>query len=106
MQDRSFPFRPRASSISGVLNHQSFSIVAARHRPELHRHCARLLGPSAETEDALQETLLRAWRSRQTLGDRAAARPWLYRIATTVCFDRLADRRSAPAPLDGEAGQS
>jgi RNA polymerase sigma factor (sigma-70 family) len=105
MQDRSFPFGARASRIGGVLTHQSFSIVAARHRTELQRHCARLLGPTAETEDALQETLLRAWRSRQTLGDRAAARPWLYRIATNVCFDLLAERRAAPASLDGEDGE-
>ena len=61
-----------------------FATAVARHRRELHRHCARLVGP-ADADDALQDTLLRAWRARDSR--RAALRPWLYRIATNVCHD-------------------
>jgi RNA polymerase sigma factor (sigma-70 family) len=81
---------------------QAFAAVVERHRPELHRHCARMLRSPADAEDALQETLLRAWRSRRTLNT-GATLAWLYRIATNVCFDFAARREPIPALLEEES---
>ncbi|NUT54529.1 MAG: sigma-70 family RNA polymerase sigma factor, partial [Thermoleophilia bacterium] len=75
----------------------AFAAAVRRHRPELQRHCARLLRSPADAEDALQETLLRAWRSRRTLTS-GAPRAWLYRIATNACLD-LAARREPTCEL-------
>ena len=74
-----------------IADELAFAAAVRRHRPELHRHCVRLLRSPADAEDALQETLLRAWRSRRTLAS-GAPRAWLYRIATNACLD-LAARR-------------
>ena len=62
-----------------------------RHRRELHVHCYRMLGNYQEAEDHVQETFLRAWRSRD--GFEGAVRPWLYRIATNACLDTLKARK-------------
>jgi RNA polymerase sigma-70 factor (ECF subfamily) len=95
MRDRPFPLPRRAATI-GAVTEADFATAVARHRRELHRHCARLVG-AADADDALQETFLRAWRARHT--QRSAARPWLYRIASNVCWDLLA-KRGAHACLD------
>jgi len=66
----------------------AFTVLVERHRGELRGHCRRLL--SAErAEDAVQEALLRAWRSRTHFAGRATFRTWLYRIATNVCLDEM-----------------
>jgi RNA polymerase sigma-70 factor (ECF subfamily) len=109
MQDRPFPFSPSVASIAGVLteaDRHAFATIAARHRKELHRHCVRLVGSSADAEDALQETFLRAWRSLQTFCRGSSMRAWLYRIATNACFDLLAKRPSAVVSLDGEPAEA
>ena len=62
-----------------------------RHRRELHVHCYRMLGSFDEAEDAVQEALLRAWRSRSTFAGESL-RAWLYRIATNVCLDAIRAR--------------
>jgi RNA polymerase sigma-70 factor, ECF subfamily len=64
---------------------QAFIAALERHREELRRHCALLLPSPADAEDALQETLLRAWRSRRTLTS-DDPRPWLHRIAVNACL--------------------
>ncbi|MDP9003088.1 MAG: RNA polymerase subunit sigma-70 [Myxococcota bacterium] len=61
-------------------------------RPAIRLHCYRMLGSSHDGDDVVQETLLRAWRAKDSLGDPERLRSWLYRIATNVCLDELKRR--------------
>jgi RNA polymerase sigma-70 factor (ECF subfamily) len=70
------------------------------HRRELTGYCYRMLGSGFEAEDAVQETMVRAWRSIDRLEDRKALKSWLYRIATNVCYDMLNGAQRRARPMD------
>jgi RNA polymerase sigma-70 factor (ECF subfamily) len=71
-----------------------------RHRRELTGYCYRMLGSGFEAEDAVQETMVRAWKAIDSFEGRSAFRSWLYRIATNVCLDMLRGSQRRARPMD------
>ena len=79
---------------------EAFRNLVESRRAELHAHCYRMLGSLHDADDALQETLLRAWRGLSRFEGRSAVQSWLYRIATNVCLDAMARRPKRLLPPD------
>ena len=90
----------RAVGATGVRDTTDPGLLLDQHRSELTGYCYRMLGSPFEAEDAVQETLVRAWRNLDRFEGRAALRSWLYRIATNVCLDMLSGRKNRATPMD------
>jgi RNA polymerase sigma-70 factor, ECF subfamily len=71
-----------------------------QYRRELTGYCYRMLGSGFEADDAVQETMLRAWRAAGGFEGRSSVRSWLYRIATNICLDMLRGRQRRALPID------
>lgn len=69
-------------------------------RPELIGYCYRMMGSIFEAEDAVQDTIIRAWQSRDQIRQDASRKAWIYRIATNVCLDRLRSAKRRALPMD------
>ena len=94
------------SVVAATVSAGELEEVLGRHQRELLGYCYRMLGSPFDAEDAVQETMLRAWRGIERFEGRSAVRSWLYKIATNVCLDALAagSRRARPMDL-GPAGE-
>ena len=81
------------------MDERAFALLIEPHRRALHLHCYRMLGSLHDADDALQETMLRAWKGSDRYEPRAQLSTWLHTIATNVCLTAIARRRSLPAQL-------
>jgi len=90
------------------LTADEFSTITEPYRSALLLHCYRMIGSLQDAEDLVQEALLRAWQRRETYAGRATVRAWLYKIATNLCLDALAQRkrRTLPVALQEEIGRA
>jgi RNA polymerase sigma-70 factor (ECF subfamily) len=79
---------------------ETVEVALEAHRVELTGNCYRKLGTAFEAEDAVQDTLVRAWKAADKFEGRSSLRSWLYRIATNVCFDMLDGRQRRALPMD------
>jgi RNA polymerase sigma-70 factor, ECF subfamily len=86
--------------------HDELEPQLEQYRGELIGYCYRMLGSSFEAEDAVQDTLLKAWRNLDRFEGRSQLRSWLYRIATNVCLDMLSSRQRRARPMDMGPAQS
>jgi RNA polymerase sigma-70 factor (ECF subfamily) len=84
----------------GGVDEGAFRALVEAQRADLHAHCYRMLGSLHDADDALQDTLLRAWRALPGFRGRSSVRTWLYRIATNVCIDAIARRSRRVLPVD------
>ena len=77
---------------------EAFERLIEPHRKELHAHCYRMLGSLHDTEEAMQEAMLRAWKGIDRFEARSSPRAWLYKVATNVCLDLIARRKRRLLP--------
>lgn len=85
---------------TGTIDPDELAAQLDQHRVQLTAYCYRMLGSAFEAEDAVQETLLRAWRSREGFEGRSSLPTWLHRIATNVCLDMLSGAQRRARPMD------
>ena len=99
---RSVPLRAVSSStdVTTSIGVDDLDAAFATHRRELTAYAYRMLGSGFEAEDAVQETMVRAWKSIDRFEGRASLRSWLYRIATNVCLDMLKSPQRRARPMD------
>ena len=88
------------SSTTDSRDDAAFDRLVEAHRVDLHAHCYRMVGSLHDADDALQDTLLRAWRALPGFRGRSSIRTWLYRIATNACLDLIARRPKRVLPID------
>jgi RNA polymerase sigma-70 factor, ECF subfamily len=93
---------PRAADLDAARSHDAaaFERLVEPHRAALQAHCYRMLGSAADAEDAVQETLLRAWKGLPGFEGRSSLRGWLYRIATNVSLKAIERRPARVLPVD------
>ena len=93
--------RSALTSVPMAVSETSVRYDLEQYRRELTGYCYRMLGSGSEAEDAVQETMLRAWRNAERFEGRSSLRSWLYRIATNVCIDmqRHSQRRARPMEM-------
>src|SRR5262249_54343255 len=91
---------PRPGSVRRTMDGQAFALLIEPHRRALHLHCYRMLGSLHDADDALQETLLRAWKGSDRYQPRAKLSGWLHTIATNVCLTAIARRHPQPAAVE------
>ncbi len=95
-----------AAAYDGSLVDADLDSRLEQHRSELTGYCYRMLGSSFEADDAVQETMVRAWKGYDRFEERSTMRSWLYRIATNVCYDQLNGRQRRARPMDLGPAQS
>jgi len=84
------------------MDEQAFALLVEPHRRALHLHCYRMLGSLHDSDDAVQETMLRAWKGSDRYEPRGQLGSWLHAIATNVCLTAIARRRARPVELMDE----
>ena len=100
MSDRANPDQRLLLTAAQAGDENAFRRLIEPYRHALDVHCYRMLGSAQDSEDLVQETLLRAWRAIGRFEPRAQLQTWLYRIATNACLDELERRHRRPEPLD------
>src|SRR5258708_10530530 len=86
-------------SVPPAMDEQAFALLIEPQRRALHLHCYRMLGSLHDADDALQETLLRAWKGSDRYEPRAHLTTWLHAIATNVCLTAIARKRARPVEV-------
>src|SRR5262249_43485124 len=86
-------------SVVGTMGEDAFALLIEPHRRALHLHCYRMLGSLHDADDALQETMLRAWKGVDRYEPRAKLSTWLHTIATNVCLTAIARAHARPVEL-------